>query len=560
MLSYFLAIAIAVTSVGLYLTAFLSPKIHRQDDFLWSGLGLFYALIIWVCADRITGALLLGQLAATSMITAFIWETRQLRKAMTSQETEVTLEGISILDLILSLLGKLSNLTRKQPTVAQTPPPESQPKPTPTTEVSQKGESTETETEELIATEAISLTPNTSDSIPPTEDEDKDLLTETTILEEQKQPEISEEKIETEEHITTSVTPESSETETQEISYSSLDNQIEKEIETESESETSSAIEITPESESEKQGFFGKLLRGLRGFLGAKSSQPSIETTDQEIKDEDQLDDIQPEKSKITSPLESNLEISPEETSKEIEEDTTDSDQQRWETEEVTNDLEEIEGWETEEVTNDSDQERWESQSIVEAILDVESKEENETQADLTVEFDAESKPTIDIDKETETDRYEIVDTEENEPEKKEIAAESNFELEFSDELETPANISSDSNLDIDLELKELNIESTSLSQQEEEIDLSDDIDLSNDLGADLDDISDQIEEKEETPEKEDISLREVPEEDKINLLTDLIAEENQSSLENDLNDILGEFDLKSTTENQQSSTKKEDS
>ncbi len=42
MLAYFLAIAAGFVGITLYLTAFLRPKIHRKDDFLWSGLALFY--------------------------------------------------------------------------------------------------------------------------------------------------------------------------------------------------------------------------------------------------------------------------------------------------------------------------------------------------------------------------------------------------------------------------------------------------------------------------------------------------------------------------------------
>ncbi|MEM7761539.1 MAG: Ycf66 family protein, partial [Cyanobacteria bacterium P01_A01_bin.40] len=54
MLSYALAIAIAISSLGLFLTAFLMSDLHRQDDFLWSGVGLFYALVLWYCAQNIT--------------------------------------------------------------------------------------------------------------------------------------------------------------------------------------------------------------------------------------------------------------------------------------------------------------------------------------------------------------------------------------------------------------------------------------------------------------------------------------------------------------------------
>lgn len=115
MLAYFLAIAVVFVSITLYLTAFFRPKIHRQDDFLWSSLGLFYALTLWICAERISGAVLLGQLAIVTLAIAFIWENRQLRQVVTTaSESNQALEGFSILSLIASLLGKLPQLGQKR--------------------------------------------------------------------------------------------------------------------------------------------------------------------------------------------------------------------------------------------------------------------------------------------------------------------------------------------------------------------------------------------------------------------------------------------------------------
>lgn len=120
MLAYFLAITIALVSVNLYLTAFIRPRIHRRDDFLWSALGLFYGLTLWVCAGRITGAVLLGQLAIVSVAIAFIWENGKLRKAWREDETN-TLEGFSVLSLILSILAKIPNLGKKKKPTKTTP-------------------------------------------------------------------------------------------------------------------------------------------------------------------------------------------------------------------------------------------------------------------------------------------------------------------------------------------------------------------------------------------------------------------------------------------------------
>ena len=82
MLSYALAIAVAISSLVLFLTAFLMSGIHRKDDFLWGALGLFYALVLWYCARNITGAVLLGQAAATVLLVSYSWQTIKLRQAM----------------------------------------------------------------------------------------------------------------------------------------------------------------------------------------------------------------------------------------------------------------------------------------------------------------------------------------------------------------------------------------------------------------------------------------------------------------------------------------------
>jgi hypothetical protein len=143
MLAYFLAIVVAFVSVTLYLTAFFRSQIHRQDDFLWSGLGLFYALTLWICASRITGAVLLGQLAIVTITIAFIWENRQLRQTITaSTESNQALEGFSLLSLILSLLAKLPELIQKKESKSQ---PVASPTPQPATNLEGKIAKSETE-------------------------------------------------------------------------------------------------------------------------------------------------------------------------------------------------------------------------------------------------------------------------------------------------------------------------------------------------------------------------------------------------------------------------------
>lgn len=84
MLAYVLALAVALGSVALYLTAFIFPALHRKQDFIWSGVGLFYALVLWVCSSRITGAVLLGQTASVALLGWLGWQTLSLRSQVAS--------------------------------------------------------------------------------------------------------------------------------------------------------------------------------------------------------------------------------------------------------------------------------------------------------------------------------------------------------------------------------------------------------------------------------------------------------------------------------------------
>ncbi|MFM7573634.1 MAG: Ycf66 family protein [Snowella sp.] len=106
MLAYILAIAIALASVVLFFSAFFAPKLHRKDDFLWSGVGLFYGLILWVCAGRFTGGALLGQMAAVVLVLSFAWQTISLRAAIANPEKQAGIKTFSLLDWIGGGLGK----------------------------------------------------------------------------------------------------------------------------------------------------------------------------------------------------------------------------------------------------------------------------------------------------------------------------------------------------------------------------------------------------------------------------------------------------------------------
>ncbi|MBW4579340.1 MAG: hypothetical protein KME42_07175 [Tildeniella nuda ZEHNDER 1965/U140] len=91
MLTYLLALIVGLSSFGLYMAAFFFPEVHRKNDFIWSGLGLFYALVLWVCAGRITGGVLLGQTASVTLLGWLGWQTLTLRRqvAPVDQQTAV---------------------------------------------------------------------------------------------------------------------------------------------------------------------------------------------------------------------------------------------------------------------------------------------------------------------------------------------------------------------------------------------------------------------------------------------------------------------------------------
>jgi hypothetical protein len=129
MLAYVLAIAIALASLILYTTAFFFRDIHRKDDFFWSGVGLFYALFLWVCAQSITGAVLLGQLAATALLLSFAWQTLRLRWYLAHPGKAKDWQGFSLMEWLQQRLplGKKTPIPpTTQPEIPLTPPEVSQ--------------------------------------------------------------------------------------------------------------------------------------------------------------------------------------------------------------------------------------------------------------------------------------------------------------------------------------------------------------------------------------------------------------------------------------------------
>jgi hypothetical protein len=129
MLAYVLALVIGLGSLAIFLAAFFLPEVHRKEDFIWSGVGLFYALVLWVCAGRITGGVLLGQMASVALLGWFGWQTLTLRREMTlpehrtpiSPEVQEKIKNFSLPDLGQKLQQQMTSLLKKKQPEALTP-------------------------------------------------------------------------------------------------------------------------------------------------------------------------------------------------------------------------------------------------------------------------------------------------------------------------------------------------------------------------------------------------------------------------------------------------------
>jgi hypothetical protein len=116
MLAYILALVVGTGSIGVYLAAFFLPEIHRKSDFYWSGVGLFYALVLWVCAGRITGGVLLGQVASVTLLGWFGWQTLTLRRELTPKMQQTDLPSTE--EATEKVLTEAKNLTENLKTQA----------------------------------------------------------------------------------------------------------------------------------------------------------------------------------------------------------------------------------------------------------------------------------------------------------------------------------------------------------------------------------------------------------------------------------------------------------
>ncbi|NEO68093.1 Ycf66 family protein [Moorena sp. SIO3H5] len=135
MLAYLLALVIALGSSVFYLAAFFLPEVHRKYDFIWSGVGLFYALVLWICAGRITGGVLIGQIAGVSLVGWLGWQTLTLRRALIpiDQQTPIPSQAEliakiqeilpieSLKGLLPKVTGFIGNLLGKRQNSGRTP-------------------------------------------------------------------------------------------------------------------------------------------------------------------------------------------------------------------------------------------------------------------------------------------------------------------------------------------------------------------------------------------------------------------------------------------------------
>jgi hypothetical protein len=90
MLAYFLSVLVGTGSVGMYFAAFFFPEIYRKQDLLWSGVGLLYALVLWVEANQLSGGLLVGQTASILLLGWFAWQNITLRQQLTNFDQQLS--------------------------------------------------------------------------------------------------------------------------------------------------------------------------------------------------------------------------------------------------------------------------------------------------------------------------------------------------------------------------------------------------------------------------------------------------------------------------------------
>ncbi|AFZ57116.1 hypothetical protein H6G54_27780 [Anabaena cylindrica FACHB-243] len=112
MLAYVLALVVGLGSLAIYMAAFFFPEIHRKNDFVWSGVGLFYALVLWIFTPRITGGLLLGHVASVALLVWFGWQTLSLRRQLTPEVQQTPIPSPELVKM--SIQEQVSNFSVRE--------------------------------------------------------------------------------------------------------------------------------------------------------------------------------------------------------------------------------------------------------------------------------------------------------------------------------------------------------------------------------------------------------------------------------------------------------------
>ena len=112
-----LAIVVALASLFLFLISFFAPRLYRAQDLWWSGVGIFYALVLWFCSAQIRGAILLGTIASVSLLG---WLSTQVYLSRWALLTDAE-KGGGALKQLQALGQKLSRLLESRPSKTSTP-------------------------------------------------------------------------------------------------------------------------------------------------------------------------------------------------------------------------------------------------------------------------------------------------------------------------------------------------------------------------------------------------------------------------------------------------------
>lgn len=86
MLAIALAFVMGLGSVLWYGLAWVFPPLSRRYDVILAGMGLFYGLVLGVCAGQVTGAIALGQMVVVALLGTLAWQVLQLRSGTAGEE------------------------------------------------------------------------------------------------------------------------------------------------------------------------------------------------------------------------------------------------------------------------------------------------------------------------------------------------------------------------------------------------------------------------------------------------------------------------------------------